>query len=79
VGKSVALSVKMNEAAIEAGTRAAEFAEEAKEGTAKVMKSVEVLKELVDKLSFMIGQWRHVIFSDETSVQLGGVRGRRRV
>jgi hypothetical protein len=23
--------------------------------------------------------WRHVIFSDETSVQLGGVRGRRRV
>jgi hypothetical protein len=23
--------------------------------------------------------WRYVIFSDETSVQLGGVRGRRRV
>ena len=23
--------------------------------------------------------WKHVIFSDETSVQLGGVRGRRRV
>jgi hypothetical protein len=29
--KSVALSVKMNEAAVEAGTRAVEFAEEAKE------------------------------------------------
>jgi hypothetical protein len=23
--------------------------------------------------------WKHVIFSDETSIQLGGVRGKRRV
>lgn len=32
---------------MEAGARAAEFAEEAKGGTAKVMKSVKALKELV--------------------------------
>jgi len=57
VAKTVALSIQMNEAAAKATTRAAEMAEEVKEVAVGVIKSVKVLKKLVDGVSFMIDQY----------------------
>jgi hypothetical protein len=49
-----------------------------KPGLTEEMKKAR-LKWCLDHKDWTLEDWKNVIFSDETSVQLGGIRGRRRV